>query len=114
MSQTISPVPVRAGRALLGWSQQDLAKQARVAASTVADFERGQRTPMANNSDAIRSALESAGVAFYGGGHSSICRTPRRHSYLQASRYAGSKHLILQTGRTGGMVKPQCRNCLVD
>lgn len=68
MSQTISPVQVRAGRALLGWSQQDLAKQARVAASTVADFERGQRTPMANNSDAIRSALESAGVAFYGGG----------------------------------------------
>ncbi|WP_250454484.1 helix-turn-helix transcriptional regulator [Caballeronia sp. ATUFL_M2_KS44] len=68
MIQTLSPAQVRAARALLGWSQQDLAKQARVAASTIADFERGQRTPIANNSDAIRSALESAGVAFFGGG----------------------------------------------
>jgi transcriptional regulator with XRE-family HTH domain len=55
---------VRAARALLAWSQQDLAKAASVATSTVADFERGQRTPVANNSQAIRSSLEGAGIQF--------------------------------------------------
>ena len=55
---------VRAARALLAWSQQDLAKAAGVATSTVADFERGQRTPVANNAQAIRAALEGAGIRF--------------------------------------------------
>ena len=56
------PKHVRAARALLAWSQQDLAKAAGVATSTVADFERGQRTPVANNAQAIRAALEGAGI----------------------------------------------------
>lgn len=60
----LTPKHVRAARALLAWSQQDLAKAAGVATSTVADFERGQRTPVANNAQAIRGALESAGIHF--------------------------------------------------
>ncbi len=69
MAQSSSPVDlaprhVKAARALLAWSQQDLAKAAKVATSTVADFERGQRTPVANNAEAIRTALESAGIRF--------------------------------------------------
>src|SRR5882672_5122202 len=60
----LTPKHVRAARALLAWSQQDLAKAAKVATSTVADFERGQRTPVANNAEAIRTALESAGIRF--------------------------------------------------
>src|SRR5882757_9408486 len=60
----LTPKHVRAARALLAWSQQDLAKAAGVATSTVADFERGQRTPVANNAQAIRSALEGAGIRF--------------------------------------------------
>ncbi|MGY3108547.1 transcriptional regulator with XRE-family HTH domain [Bradyrhizobium sp. LM6.9] len=60
----LTPKHVRAARALLAWSQQDLAKQAGVATSTVADFERGQRTPVANNAQAIRTALEGAGIRF--------------------------------------------------
>jgi transcriptional regulator with XRE-family HTH domain len=59
---------VRAARALLAWSQQDLAKQAGVATSTVADFERGQRRPVANNAQAIRGALEKAGARFLAAG----------------------------------------------
>jgi transcriptional regulator with XRE-family HTH domain len=59
-----TPRKVRAARALLAWSQQDLAKAAGVATSTVADFERGQRTPIANNVQAMRSALESATIRF--------------------------------------------------
>ena len=60
----LTPKHVRAARALLAWSQQELANNAGVATSTIADFERGQRTPVANNAQAIRSALESAGVRF--------------------------------------------------
>ena len=60
----LTPKHLRAARALLAWSQQDLAKAAGVATSTVADFERGQRTPVANNSQAIRGALEGAGIRF--------------------------------------------------
>jgi transcriptional regulator with XRE-family HTH domain len=65
----------RAARALLGWSQQDLARQAGVALSTVADFERGERTPVPNNMDAIRSALEKGGVSF-APGETAIAKFP--------------------------------------
>lgn len=64
----LSPRQIKAARALLAWSQQDLAKVAKVATSTVADFERGQRTPVANNAQAIRAALEGAGIRFLPGG----------------------------------------------
>jgi transcriptional regulator with XRE-family HTH domain len=68
MNEPLNPAQVRAARALLAWSQQDLARNAQVGASTVADFERGQRTPVPNNADAMRSALEDAGVKFMAGG----------------------------------------------
>jgi transcriptional regulator with XRE-family HTH domain len=64
----LTPRHVRAARALLAWSQQDLAKTSGVAASTIADFERGQRTPVANNANAIRSALERAGIRLLSNG----------------------------------------------
>ncbi|MEG3147413.1 helix-turn-helix transcriptional regulator [Sphingomonas sp. RT2P30] len=60
----LTPRHVRAARALLAWSQQDLAKAANVATSTIADFERGQRTPVANNAQAIRKALEENDIRF--------------------------------------------------
>jgi transcriptional regulator with XRE-family HTH domain len=59
---------VRAGRALLAWSQQDLARSAKVATSTIADFERGQRSPNQDSLDSIRGAFEAAGVRFTAGG----------------------------------------------
>lgn len=55
---------VRSGRALLQWSQGDLAKHAEVAISTIADFEKGLRMPIANNLAAMRDSMESAGVRF--------------------------------------------------
>lgn len=64
----VTAAQVRAARALLGWNQQELANRAKVAPSTVADFERGKRTPVSNNLDAIRAVLESNGVAFRSGG----------------------------------------------
>jgi transcriptional regulator with XRE-family HTH domain len=67
-SDEVSAAQVRAARALLAWSQKDLATRASVGSSTVADFERGQRTPVANNIAAIRKALEDAGIGFRSGG----------------------------------------------
>ena len=64
----LNPTQSKAARALLGWNQQELAQRANVAASTVADFERGKRSPVANNLEAMRVAFESAGVSLLPGG----------------------------------------------
>ena len=55
---------LRAARALLDWSQRDLARAAGVSLSTVADFENGKRRPLPESRDAIRRAIEGAGVMF--------------------------------------------------
>jgi transcriptional regulator with XRE-family HTH domain len=59
---SMSPQQSRAARAWLGWSQLELAKRAGVSLSTVQDFERGQRTPIANNIAAMRRTIEAAGI----------------------------------------------------
>lgn len=59
----LAPEQSRAARAWLEWSQEDLAKRAHVALSTVHDFEKGRRVPIKNNLDAIRLSLEMAGVS---------------------------------------------------
>ena len=56
------PEQSRAARGWLDWSQEDLAKKANVSLSTVRDFEKGRRTPIANNMDALRRAIDAAGV----------------------------------------------------
>ncbi|WP_377810864.1 helix-turn-helix transcriptional regulator [Azospirillum sp. A29] len=60
----IFPDQCRAARALLNWSQADLAERAKVAKQTLADFERGARTPYARTLADIRAALEGAGIQF--------------------------------------------------
>ncbi|MBS1098414.1 helix-turn-helix transcriptional regulator [Gluconobacter sphaericus] len=54
----------RAARAMLGFSQRDLAKHAEVAHRTIADFETGSRTPHPRTLKAIRETLEKNGVVF--------------------------------------------------
>lgn len=39
----LTPFLVKAARGLLGWSQRELASQAKIGVSTLADFERGAR-----------------------------------------------------------------------
>jgi transcriptional regulator with XRE-family HTH domain len=59
---TLLPEQCRAARALLGWTQRQLAEAAEVGISTVASFEARTGTPIRANLRAIRSALERAGV----------------------------------------------------
>ena len=60
----ISSGQCRAGRALLGWSQDDLERESKVAKKTIADFERAARQPYARTLADIRDALEGGGVVF--------------------------------------------------
>ena len=68
----ISAAQVRAARGLINWSQRKLAEAAAVGLSTIADFERGKRSPMGNNLSAIQRALEVAGVVFTNGGEPGV------------------------------------------
>ena len=62
----LSPEQSRAARGWLDWSQDELARRANVALSTVRDFERGRRTPIANNLIAMRDAFAAAGIYMFG------------------------------------------------
>ena len=62
ISSTLSPQQSRAARGWLGWSQDELAKQANVALRTIASFERGEQIPRPNNIAAMKHAIEGAGV----------------------------------------------------
>jgi len=58
----MKPEQSRAARGWLGWTQSDLAGKAKVGLSTVKDFESGNRTPIANNLEAMQRALEAFGI----------------------------------------------------
>jgi transcriptional regulator with XRE-family HTH domain len=74
------PEQSRAARGLLSWSQDKLAKTAKVGLSTVRDFEKGRHTPIPENLDAIYRALQRAGVEFIpeNGGGSGVRLRKRR------------------------------------
>ncbi|MBZ9904248.1 MULTISPECIES: helix-turn-helix transcriptional regulator [unclassified Mesorhizobium] len=63
-SEAISVQQCRAARAMLEWSQGDLAEAAAVSRTTIVDFERSIRIPHRNNLSAIRRAFEAAGIEF--------------------------------------------------
>jgi len=60
----ITPAQCRAARGLIGWSQQDLASEARVGIVTVHQLEAGTSQPRRATLDVIRRAFESAGIEF--------------------------------------------------
>jgi DNA-binding XRE family transcriptional regulator len=60
----LRPEQVSAARALLGWSQMDLAHAAGLARSTIAAFETAARPAYSSVCEAVRKALEDAGIEF--------------------------------------------------
>ncbi|MDF2809482.1 MAG: transcriptional regulator [Microvirga sp.] len=58
----ITPAQSRAARALLEWSQSDLAEAANLSESTIRDFEKGRRLPALASLAQIYTAIEKAGV----------------------------------------------------
>ncbi len=60
----ITPAQCRAARGLLGWSQQELAKCARIGIVTVYQFEAGVSQPRRATLEVIERAFESAGIQF--------------------------------------------------
>jgi transcriptional regulator with XRE-family HTH domain len=60
----LTPGQCRAARALIGWSQDELAAASNVAKATIANFELGKRASYARTLEDLCAALESAGVIF--------------------------------------------------
>lgn len=78
----ITPSQIRAGRALLDWSQEQLAAKAKVGLSTARDYEKERRSGELSGVKAIRQALENHGVIFlasegdYGPGVRLVAKMP--------------------------------------
>lgn len=64
----ITPAQCRAARSLLDMTQDRLAALSRVSKRTVVSFEAGNTKPVPVTLDAVRRALEAAGVEFIQGG----------------------------------------------
>jgi transcriptional regulator with XRE-family HTH domain len=60
----ITPMQVRAARGLLDWSRDRLAETSGVPKRTLVRFEGAEAAPRQGTIDAIRAALEAAGVEF--------------------------------------------------
>lgn len=60
----MTPEQCKAGRALVGMSQQDLAEASEVARATIANFETGNRQPYKRTLTALQAAMEARGVTF--------------------------------------------------
>jgi predicted transcriptional regulator len=76
----------RAGRGLLGWSQQELADSAGVGVVTVHQLEAGTSEPRRATLVVVRRAFEKAGVEFIdenGGGPGVRLRKPVRGKSLK-------------------------------
>ena len=65
----VTGAQIRAGRAIVRWSAEDLAEQAQIGIMTVRRAEATDDVPnlIPNNLDAIHRALEEAGVEFIDG-----------------------------------------------
>jgi len=67
----------RAARALLNWTQDDLAAHAKITQKTIADFERGATHPHAQTLAKIAAAFEAAGIEFLNGERPGVRFTKR-------------------------------------
>ena len=64
MKSSMTPAQLRAARAILGWSQDYLARVSNVSKRTIAGYELGQTSPNPATFTTLIWALEDAGVEF--------------------------------------------------
>jgi transcriptional regulator with XRE-family HTH domain len=60
----VSPAQVRAARAWLSWTQDELSARSGISQRTIAKYELGRSVPHAATLSRIRHAFESAGISF--------------------------------------------------
>lgn len=61
----ISPAQLRAARAWIGWSQDELANRSGVSKHSIARYEQGRSIAYDGTLTKLRSALEAAGIHFH-------------------------------------------------
>jgi transcriptional regulator with XRE-family HTH domain len=76
----LSPDLCRAARGLLDWTQNDLNAASGVATKTIADYERGARTPYDRTLRDLFEAFETAGIEFTNGDAPGLRLKPSRRS----------------------------------
>lgn len=64
MKEDIAPAQLRAARALIGWSREQLAHAAGSTERTIARIELAETLPRPATLQSLRTALEAAGVIF--------------------------------------------------
>ena len=60
----ITRAQIRAARALIGWTQTDLAQASGISQVAIKNLERGATDPSASTLTSIQDALDHAGVIF--------------------------------------------------
>ncbi|TPL49294.1 helix-turn-helix transcriptional regulator [Mesorhizobium sp. B2-4-4] len=60
----MTPAQCRAARALLNWSQQELADASKIGNATIRNFEAGRSEPQHATLVVLRRTFEDAGVVF--------------------------------------------------
>ena len=64
----LSPAQIRGARGMLDWSMADLARSARLSVSKIKRMEMAAAQPISDSAfNAVRSALEAAGLRFLSG-----------------------------------------------
>ena len=102
----------RAARALLDWSQQDLAERARVGIVTIRQLEAGIHEPRRSTLDVVRRALEAGGVQFIeeNGGGAGVARGGGH--VAEAKRFGPRGQWVVQSIRlnrvTPESARPTC------
>ncbi len=86
----IQPEQIRAARAMLDWSQQDLADAAGVSKDTVKNYELSNNKPNTQTLTRIIGSLEAAGIEFLADGG----LRPNRERVKQLSGQDGMKTLM--------------------
>ncbi|MCY1325946.1 helix-turn-helix protein [compost metagenome] len=64
MATVLTADMIRAARALLGWSQIELARRSGVSQKALSDFERNKRPLTAYTSGKLREVIEASNVQF--------------------------------------------------